>query len=53
MRYFIDTTVQGIDNTADDLIEAGFQFILDGPEIFFEEPVKEEDLASFNIRCIY
>lgn len=53
MRYFIDTTVQDINNTADDLIEAGFQFVLDGAEIFFEEPVEEEDLAPFNIHCIY
>lgn len=52
MCYFIDTTVQDLDNTVEDLIEAGFQFVLDGTEIFFEEPVEEEDLAPFNIYCI-
>jgi hypothetical protein len=52
MTYFIDTIAQDIPNTADDLIEAGFQFVLEGVQVFFNDDVTEEDLKPFNIICV-
>jgi hypothetical protein len=52
MCYFINTTAQDVPNTVDDLIESGFQFVLDGLQVFFNDDVTEEDLEPFNIICV-
>jgi hypothetical protein len=52
MRYFIDYKIQNVEATADDLLEAGFKFILNGREVIFRDAVTLEDLEPFNIISI-
>lgn len=52
MRFFINTEFQSVNEAAQDLIDAGWSFVIEDEEVIFNEPVELEDVQPFGIICV-
>jgi hypothetical protein len=53
-QYFINTSNHSAEKAIQDLINAGWQFVIDKNtnEIFFNEPVENYEMQPFGIICV-